>query len=231
MVLGVCGLTATQGVLPKRKPPAAFFPILANSSIALFCSAAPASCPASQVDCRPVLFLADCPFFGMRSYCYVFPLLLLGSTAWADAIYKCTDPYSGGILISNSPIDRSCRSLFGNGKPAQGSYPAYPNQNSRPRVQGNTLGAPPSISPADFPRVGQDAQKSRDVDRRRILEQELASEQKSLDAAQQELSTQESARSDGNPQRQQERLQPYRDKIALHQRNIAALRREMTAIK
>ena len=42
-------------------------------------------------------------------------------------------------------------------------------------------GAAANPTPAGFPKVQEDAQKARDTDRKRILEQELAGEQRSLD--------------------------------------------------
>jgi hypothetical protein len=47
---------------------------------------------------------------------------------------------------------------------------------------------------AGFPRVDTGTQKARDSDRRRILDEELASEQKALDAARRDLASQESIR-------------------------------------
>jgi hypothetical protein len=87
--------------------------------------------------------------------------------------------------------------------------------------------------PADFPKVDGDTQKSRDSERRRILEQELGNEQKLLDQARKELGDQESQRlgSERNYQRVLERLEPYKKKVKLHEDNVANLRRELAAIK
>ena len=84
-------------------------------------------------------------------------------------------------------------------------------------------------SPSGFPKVDGDTQKARDNDRRKILEQELATEQKSLDQAKKELAEQEAIRTgdERNYQRVLERLQPHKDKVALHERNIEALKKEI----
>ena len=84
-------------------------------------------------------------------------------------------------------------------------------------------------SPASFPKVDGDTQKARDNDRRKILEQELAAEQKSLEQAKKELAEQEAIRTgdERNYQRVLDRLQPYKDRVALHERNIEALKKEI----
>ena len=74
-------------------------------------------------------------------------------------------------------------------------------------------------SPASFPKVGENAQKERDTDRRRILESELDSEQKNLEQAKKDLAEQEGVRSgdERNYQRVLERLEPFKNKVALHE--------------
>jgi hypothetical protein len=97
-------------------------------------------------------------------------------------------------------------------------------------VPGRATAAP---SPSGFPKVDGDTQKARDNDRRKILEQELASEQKSLEQAKKELAEQEAIRTgdERNYQRVLDRLQPYKDKVALHERNIEALKKEIGNLK
>jgi hypothetical protein len=77
--------------------------------------------------------------------------------------------------------------------------------------------------------VDGETQKQRDIDRRKILEQELANEQKLLEQARSELAVQDSMRlgSERNYQRVLDRLEPYQRKVKLHDDNIANLRREL----
>jgi len=84
-------------------------------------------------------------------------------------------------------------------------------------------------TPKDFPKVDGDTQRQRDAERRRILDHELASEQKLLDQARRELAEQESQRlgSERNYQRVLDRLEPYKKKVKLHEDNVASLRREL----
>lgn len=87
--------------------------------------------------------------------------------------------------------------------------------------------------PPDFPKVDGDTQKQRDNDRRKILDQELASEQRLLEQARKELAEQESMRlgSERNYQRVLDRLEPYKKRVKLHEDNIANLKRELAGIR
>jgi hypothetical protein len=96
----------------------------------------------------------------------------------------------------------------------------------------NTVATPKPqarAAPPGFPKVDGETQRQRDVDRRRILEQELANEQKLVEQARSELAVQDSMRlgSERNYQRVLDRLEPYKKKVRLHEDNIANLRREL----
>jgi hypothetical protein len=84
-----------------------------------------------------------------------------------------------------------------------------------------------------FPKVDPNTQKSRDENRRRILEEELATEEKSLADAKAKLSEQEAVRfgDEKNYQRVLDRLKPYQEAVERHERNIAALRKELANIR
>lgn len=140
-------------------------------------------------------------------------LLPLASFAEAGTIYKCTTA-EGGTLISNTKIDKNCKAVVSS---PETSLPA-------PKARASS-----NPSPASFPRVAEDQQKARDSDRRRILDQELASEQKNLEQAKKELAEQEAMRSgdEKNYQRVTDRLQPFKDRVAQAERNISAIQREL----
>ena len=93
---------------------------------------------------------------------------LLPLSVSAQTIYKCIDA-SGGTVISNSRVEKNCKAI------STGPENAVP---APPRAKPASAVANPS--PAGFPRVQEDTQKARDGDRRHILEQELAGEQRSL---------------------------------------------------
>jgi len=93
--------------------------------------------------------------------------------------------------------------------------------------------APAASSPPNFPKVDKDTQKARDDSRRRILEEELSAEEKSLADAKAKLAEQESIREgdEKNYQRVIDRLKPFQDTVERHERNISALKRELSSVR
>src|SRR5918911_2756777 len=83
--------------------------------------------------------------------------------------------------------------------------------------------------PADFPKESPSERASARERQREILEKELASEQTALAKAKEDLAAQEAVRSgeERNYARVEERLQPYKDTVETHEKNIEALRREL----
>ncbi len=144
-----------------------------------------------------------------------FLCILPAWPALASTIYKCADEH-GGTLISNTKVNKTCQAVV------TGPDSSLPAPKPRSAATANP-------SPAGFPKVAEDTQKSRDTDRRRILEQELAAEQKNLESAKKDLADQEATRSgdEKNYQRVLDRLQPYKDRVAQHERNIEAINREL----
>ena len=88
-------------------------------------------------------------------------------------------------------------------------------------------------SPAGFPKFDPATQKNRDGARRRILEEELGGEEKALAQAKTELTEQEGIRTGGerNYQRVLDRLQKYKDEVERHQKNVEALKKELSNAK
>jgi hypothetical protein len=141
-------------------------------------------------------------------------LALLAGVAHADTLYKCADS-DGRTTYTNQKVNgRNC-TVLSQDKPVSTFAP--------PKVRAN---AP---TPEGFPRVSAETQKNRDGDRRRILDDELATERRSLDDARKELAEQEAIREGGerNYQRVLDRLKPYQDKVQLHERNVEALQKEL----
>lgn len=144
-------------------------------------------------------------------------LVLSASPAWAD-IFKCVDE-AGHVTYTNQRSSAKGCALLS--KDQAVSTVSGPRSSAR------------QPTPSSFPRVDSDVQKQRDNDRRKILEQELATEQTNLEQAKKELADQEAVRSgnEKNYQRVLDRLQPYKDKVALHERNIDALKKEIANLK
>jgi hypothetical protein len=155
----------------------------------------------------------------MRKYLALIALALVASPAAAD-IWECIDE-SGNKRFTNIKSEaKGCKLL--NVSP--------PNSVSPPAGKAQAKAA---TRPADFPKVDGDTQKSRDNERRRILEQELGNEQRLLDQARKELADQDSQRlgSERNYQRVLDRLEPYKKKVKLHEDNVTNLRRELAGTK
>jgi hypothetical protein len=92
------------------------------------------------------------------------------------------------------------------------------------------LAKPAPKQPSGFPReTPRDSATARER-QREILQQELASEEQALSKARQALAEQEAVRSgdERNYARVLERLQPYKDSVETHQKNVEALKRELT---
>jgi hypothetical protein len=142
--------------------------------------------------------------------------LALWVSALRAEMYQCTDANGKPLFTNNikTPGAKSCK-LMDIGP-----------MNTVPAPKPSGKSAP---APANFPKVDADTQKQRDADRRRILEQELATEQKLLDQARKDLAEQESTRlgSEKNYQRVLDRLEPYQKKVQLHENNIANLKKEL----
>jgi len=146
-------------------------------------------------------------------------LSLLAWPAYAQDIYKCD--VDGRTTYSNVPTTK-CRKLV------------LDPVNLAPAPK-----AARTPTPGNFPKVDDQTQKSRDGDRRRILETELAAEQKNAEQAKKALAEQEATvlpneRMQGggiSGGKVEERLQPYKDKVALHERNIEAVSKEIANLR
>jgi hypothetical protein len=144
-------------------------------------------------------------------------------TAQADTLYKCQTP-DGRTTYTNQKTGKNCE-IISQDKPV--STFAAPERK------------PKQATPGDFPRVNGDQQKARDNDRRAILEKEVANEQKNLEAAKKELTEQQNlvapderiAGGGIQGAKREARIQSYRDRVQLHERNLESLRKELANLK
>jgi len=97
-----------------------------------------------------------------------------------------------------------------------------------------------AASPEDFPRVDGETQKGRDDTRRKILQDELSTEEKLLEEARQNLKEGEEnpevfKGQDGktyrNVAKYEEKIRTLNDQVELHQKNIEALKTELSKLK
>jgi hypothetical protein len=88
---------------------------------------------------------------------------------------------------------------------------------------------PRNTNAQDFPRETPQDSANAKARQRDILEKELAQEQQALAKAKADLAEQENVRfgNERNYARVEERLQPFKDSVETHEKNIEALRREL----
>jgi len=139
--------------------------------------------------------------------------------AQVTEIYKCVDAGGRPLYTSDKKdtANRKCELVSREVNVVPTPKPA-PGANAKP-----------AVSREGFPRETPAARASARERQREILEKELATEQELLAKARAALAEQEAQRSgdERNYARVLERLQPYRDNVELHSKNIEALRREI----
>jgi hypothetical protein len=160
----------------------------------------------------------------IRSLMLALLLAFAAAVVRAD-IYECVDPNGTRRFTNIKAEAKGCKVL---NISAPNTVP--PPAKGAAKSQGKAAATP---TPATFPKVDVDTQRQRDMDRRKILEQELSSEERLLAQARKELAEQESVRlgSERNYQRVLDRVEPYKKKVKLHEDNVASLKRELAAIK
>jgi Domain of unknown function (DUF4124) len=145
-------------------------------------------------------------------------------------------------LAATPALAETCKYVDKDGRTI---YSNVPIKNAR-KV---TCFEPPAPPAANEPREGQPppgttqrssptqvqplTQRQRDDERRRILEEELVQEQQALDEAKKALAEQEAVRSgdERNYARVLERLKPYQDAVATHEKNIISIKVEIANLK
>ncbi len=147
-------------------------------------------------------------------------LTLLAGTAHAQ-VFKCVDAEGRVTYTNDRNAAQGCTALSQD-LPVS-SVPSRPAAATPPA----------SATPGDFPRVAPGSQRERDNTRRQILEEELAQEERALADASKALAEQEAVRhgNERNYQRVLDRLQPFKDKVELHQRNVDAIKRELRGLR
>ncbi len=151
-------------------------------------------------------------------------LLLVALTTAHQAvadICKYVDA-DGNVHYSNLPPEKGWRRLScTSGDEGSGKRPSGASARSTP-------------SPAGFPRVDPDTQKNRDDVRRKVLNDELAAEEKLLADARTQYA-------DGAPapladeradaEKYRARIGRLRQAVAIHEKNVEALKKELATVK
>lgn len=150
-------------------------------------------------------------------------LSAVAASAWAQSdvyVYVCVGP-DGQKTYTNNATSRACKRLD--------MYPIL--SVPAPRRAAPSTGT--SAQPANFPKVDKETQRTRDTERRQILEEELKSEQDKLTRLQAEYKTGEAERKgdERNAARYQERLAKLQEDIQRAQASINSLNRELAALR
>ena len=147
---------------------------------------------------------------------------MLGTSPAYATICRYVDA-DGATHYTNVPPDKGWRKISCD----------VADDSPRSRAPSGTGGAK-TATPAGFPRVDSDTQRTRDELRRKVLSDELASEEQLLGEAR-------TAYGNGAPQplpdeqadaeKYRQRIGKLRQAVQLHERNVEALRKEIAALR
>ena len=142
-------------------------------------------------------------------------LTLMASTFPVQAdLWKCEGANGIPLITDTKPSSTKGCKLYSKTPPLA--------TMAAPKSRQASAAATPS--PQNFPKVNGDLQRGRDQTRRQILDKELAEEQNQLEKARAVLAEQPA----NGDERQRK---PLQDRVAEHQRNIEALRLEMSKLR
>jgi hypothetical protein len=148
-------------------------------------------------------------------------------------VYRCPGPpvlYTDA-LSAQEARDRNCRTIEGAPITIVQAPPRRPAASSAPAPAGAGPAAPAARPPGDT-RIDPAAQRARDSDARRILQEELTREEERLAALRTEFNNGEPERrgDERNFARYQERVAEMRAAIQRKEADIAALKREIAKL-
>jgi len=122
-------------------------------------------------------------------------------------------------------------------KSADGKWTYTNDRNEAEKLKCETVTRQVNVAPATrapanssgFPKESAEQRASARERQREVLEKELATEQAALAKARQDLAAQEAVRTgdERNYARVEQRLQPFKDSVETHEKNIEALKREL----
>ncbi|MGA2550481.1 MAG: DUF4124 domain-containing protein [Burkholderiaceae bacterium] len=140
-------------------------------------------------------------------------LFWMGAACAQSEIYQCTDE-NGKVEYKNTGITKGCKKM-----------------TVEPVVVPKLTG-PTAKTPTNFPKVDNDTQKSRDSDRRRILEDELKVQEAKLADLEKTFNNGEPERQgdERNYQRYLDRVQQLKDEIARTQSDIDSIKSELSKL-
>jgi hypothetical protein len=155
----------------------------------------------------------------MKRIALIVAASIAGGAAYAQSeIHVCQDA-DGRKTYQNTGTAKGCKRL--DTQPLV-TVPA-------PRVPAARPTDTQRVVPANFPRVDDATQRSRDSDRRRILEDELRAEQQKVERLRSEFNQGEPERrgDERNYARYLERVERLREEIERAESNVTSLQREL----
>ena len=152
--------------------------------------------------------------------CIALVTAFLSSPIHAQGVYLCSQP-NGTREYRNTGDTRGCRKLE---LESISTIPSSPTSASQ---------AKPDASGAPFPKIEAQVQKRRDQDRMQILLDEVRSEEGKLAELKKEFQNGEPERlgSERNYAKYQERVASMKDEMLRTEKNLEALRREISQLK
>ncbi len=170
-----------------------------------------------------------------RCWCLAGALALASGAAGAQTLGTKTKE-SGCIDKPKMVVGATYRCTTSSGAAAYFNVPEANDERPAPRPSNtrNQVPAPAPVtsqpSPQGLPRVDTATQKGRDELRRKVLQDELATEEKLLLESRGAFANgapPASADEQKDPQRYADRIAKLRQAVQLHERNVDALRREL----
>ncbi|MFO1321920.1 MAG: DUF4124 domain-containing protein [Burkholderiales bacterium] len=150
-----------------------------------------------------------------------FLITLPALPAAAGETCKYVD-HEGRVTFANVPVKNARRVMC---------FDPVPAPKLAPRQVAPTA-KPETAAPGGVAKVDSETQRRRDTDRKRILEQELGDEQRLLDQALRAIQDRGGSGSkEGGLGEMAERVRPALDAVARHERNIEAIRRELSGAR
>jgi len=151
---------------------------------------------------------------------------VLGPVARAqNEIFLCVDE-EGRKTFTNTGTTKGCK------RQDVGPVTTVPAPRLPARASASST-VEQRATPANYPRVDGETQRSRDGDRRRILEDELRAEEDRVARLREEFNNGEPERrgDERNYARYQERVQRLQEDIQRGENNVTALRREIASLR
>lgn len=169
----------------------------------------------------------------MRRTSFILGCAIWGATAafasTASAVLCKYVDDNGHVTYSDSPVKGAKKTICFEPPPVPEPPPPPPaSARSAPPQTANVPAARGGL-----PNVDPETQRRRDDSRRKILEEELAAEERALAEARKALSEGEATRlgSERNYQRYLDRIQGLKDRVSQHERNVSALKQELANLR